>query len=52
MAYSVNITSRAERDLSQLYGQIDAERSDAALEWYQGSKKRFSAWKSSRTDAL
>jgi len=39
MAYSVNITSRAERDLSKLYGQIDAEHSGVALEWYQGLKE-------------
>jgi toxin ParE1/3/4 len=39
MAYSINITSRAERDLSHLYGQIDAEQSDAALEWYRGLKE-------------
>ena len=38
MAYLVNITSRAERDLAQLYWQIDAEYSDAALKWYRGLK--------------
>jgi hypothetical protein len=31
MAYLVNVTSRAERDLAQLYRQINAEYSDAAL---------------------
>lgn len=39
MAYLVNITSRAERDLSQLYRQINAEHSDAALKWYRGLKE-------------
>jgi toxin ParE1/3/4 len=32
MAYLVNLTVRAERDLAQLYGEINAEHSDAALE--------------------
>jgi plasmid stabilization system protein ParE len=39
MAYLVNITVRAERDLTGLYGVIHAEQSDAALKWYQGLKK-------------
>lgn len=34
MAYLVKITTRAERDLTHLYESIDAEHSDAALEWY------------------
>jgi plasmid stabilization system protein ParE len=38
MAYLVNITSRAERDLSHLYDEIRAEHSDAALKWYRGLK--------------
>jgi toxin ParE1/3/4 len=38
MAYLVNVTARAERDLAQLYGQINAEHSDAAREWYRGLK--------------
>jgi plasmid stabilization system protein ParE len=38
MAYLVNITSRAERDLAQLYARINAEPSDAALKWYRGLK--------------
>jgi plasmid stabilization system protein ParE len=38
MAYLVNITSRAERDLAELYSQINAESSDAALKWYRGLK--------------
>jgi toxin ParE1/3/4 len=39
MAYLVNITARAERDLAQLYGGINAEHSDAALKWYRGFKE-------------
>ena len=38
MAYLVNITSRAERDLAGLYSEINAEHSDAALKWYRGLK--------------
>src|SRR5436305_13048251 len=39
MAYLVSITSRAERDLTQLYSQINAENSSAALKWYLGLKE-------------
>jgi hypothetical protein len=38
MAYVVNITSRAERDLAHLYRKINAEYSDLALKWYRGLK--------------
>ena len=38
MAYLVSITSRAERDLADLYGEINADQSDAALEWYRALK--------------
>lgn len=38
MAYLVKITSRAERDLAQLYMEINAEYSEAALKWYRGLK--------------
>ena len=38
MAYVVKITPHAERDLAELYRQINAEYSDAALEWYWGIK--------------
>ena len=38
MAYLVKITSRAERDLTQLYEAINAEHSGAALEWYRDLK--------------
>ncbi len=36
MAYLVNITGRAERDLAELYRLIKAEYSDTALNWYRG----------------
>ena len=39
MAYLVNLTARAERDLALLYLQINAEDSDAALKWYRGFKE-------------
>src|SRR6476661_4497145 len=39
MAYLVSITSRAERDLAQLFTQINAENSSAALKWYLGLKE-------------
>lgn len=39
MAYAVNTTPRAERDLAQLYRQIDVEHSEAAREWYLGIKE-------------
>jgi plasmid stabilization system protein ParE len=39
MANLVNITSRAERDLAHLYGEINAEYSDAALKWYRRLKE-------------
>ncbi len=39
MAYLVNLTVRAQRDLAFLYLQIDAEDSDAALKWYAGLKE-------------
>jgi toxin ParE1/3/4 len=34
VAYLVNITSRAQRDLAHLFWEINAEHSDAALKWY------------------
>jgi toxin ParE1/3/4 len=36
MAYRVNITARAERDLERLYKELEAEHSGAALNWYRG----------------
>lgn len=41
MAYLVNVTSRAERDLAELYARINAESSDAALKWYRGLKNNI-----------
>jgi toxin ParE1/3/4 len=38
MAYLVNVTPRAERDLARLYHEINAQDSDAALKWYFGLK--------------
>jgi len=38
MAYLVKITSRAERDLSNLYREINAGYSETALKWYRGLK--------------
>ena len=39
MAYPVNLTSRAERDLARIYERINVNDSDAALEWYHGFKQ-------------
>jgi plasmid stabilization system protein ParE len=39
MAYVVKITPHAEYDLAQLYLQINAEYSRAALDWYWGIKE-------------
>ena len=39
MAYLVNITSRAQRDLAKIYRRINADDSDAALKWYRGFKQ-------------
>ena len=39
MAYLVNLTGRAERDLAFLFSEIDAEYSDAALKWYRSLKE-------------
>ena len=36
MAYRVEITARAERDLDVLYGQIRAADSEQARQWYFG----------------
>jgi plasmid stabilization system protein ParE len=38
VAYLVNVTMRAQRDLTLLFNAIDAEHSNAALEWYRGLK--------------
>jgi toxin ParE1/3/4 len=39
MAYLVNLTARAQRDLAHLYAEINAEYSEAALKWYRGLKE-------------
>jgi len=39
MAYVVNLTARAERDLVHLYREIDAQNSEAALKRYRGFKE-------------
>lgn len=39
MAYLVNLTVRAERDLALIFAAINAEHSDAALKWYRGLKE-------------
>jgi len=39
VAYLVNITARAERDLALLYEEIHAGNSSAARRWYQGLKE-------------
>jgi len=39
MAYQLDLTRRAQRDLVQLYRAIHAEDSDAALLWYRGLKQ-------------
>jgi plasmid stabilization system protein ParE len=41
MAYAVEISLRAERDLEQIYEYIRAADSDAAQRWYQGLKKQI-----------
>jgi hypothetical protein len=38
MAYVVNTTLHAERDLASLYQQVNDEYSDTAMEWYLGIK--------------
>ena len=39
MAYLVKLTTRAERHLTGIYRDINAENSDAALKWYRELKK-------------
>ena len=41
LAYVVSLTSRAERDLVQLFEEINVAHSDAARAWYQGLKKKI-----------
>lgn len=39
MAYRVNVTVRAERDLLLLFWTVNASQSQAALMWYPGLKE-------------
>jgi toxin ParE1/3/4 len=39
MAYQVSVSSRAERDLAQLYDDINASDSEMARRWYSGLKQ-------------
>lgn len=39
MAYIVNLTVRAERDLVLLFDAINADCADAALNWYRGLRE-------------
>ena len=39
MAYLVNLSDRAQRDLAQIYRRINAADSDAALKWYRGFRQ-------------
>ena len=39
MAYLVNFTARANRDLAILFDAIHASDSDTALKWYRGLRK-------------
>lgn len=39
MAYLVNLSARAQRDLAQIYRLINADDSDAALKWYRGFRQ-------------
>jgi toxin ParE1/3/4 len=39
MAYRVSIGPRAERDLDELYLEIDAQESGAAHRWYRGLER-------------
>jgi plasmid stabilization system protein ParE len=41
MAYLVNITLRAERDLELLYEEINVAESEAARKWYEGLKRQI-----------
>jgi plasmid stabilization system protein ParE len=43
MAFLVNFTARAERDLAALYEEINAEEAAAARRWYLGLKESILA---------
>jgi plasmid stabilization system protein ParE len=38
MAYLIDITARAKRDLDSVFEEIHASDSEAALKWYKGLK--------------
>ena len=39
MAFLVNLTARAQRDLASLYGEINAQESGTAWVWYRGLRE-------------
>jgi toxin ParE1/3/4 len=39
MAYLVNVTPRAKRDLDAIYAAINAEFSDTAFRWFNGLER-------------
>jgi len=41
MAYAVNLTARAVRDLASLYDEINAADSEEARKWYLGLGKQI-----------
>jgi len=43
MAYEVSIVGRAQRDLENLYREINADRHSAANKWYLGLKAAMSS---------
>lgn len=45
MAYRVNLTPRAQRDLAGIYVRIDARSSNAARAWYLGLKEAIRSLK-------
>jgi plasmid stabilization system protein ParE len=52
MAYLVNISVRAERDLAHTYHFINAEDSRAAREWYRGLRSAILSLEESPTAGL
>ena len=43
MAYRVEITTRAQRDLANIYRRIEAETSAQAAKWFNGMAKAMSS---------
>jgi len=52
MAYQVRISSRAWRDLAQLFDNINAADSEAAQRWYGGLRHSILSWKNFPTAVL